>query len=67
MAVNRSIEDIIAAIRTAVFGKDVRTAIADGIEKCYDDSQGNNILHKTDVTVSQIGSTNDYMIIINNN
>lgn len=27
----------VAAIRTAVFGRDVRSAIADGIEQCYSD------------------------------
>ena len=27
----------VAAIRTATFGRDVRTAIADGIEQCYSD------------------------------
>lgn len=27
----------VAAIRTAIFGRDVRSAIADGIEQCYTD------------------------------
>lgn len=38
MAIGRSIQEIVAAIRTAIFGKDVREAIADGIEKCYQDA-----------------------------
>ena len=32
-----TISQIVAQIRTAVFGKDVRENIAQGIEKCYDD------------------------------
>lgn len=32
-----AIADKIAAIRNAIFGKDVRKAIADGIEECYSD------------------------------
>ena len=32
-----TIAQIVAQIRTAVFGKDVRENIAQGIEKCYDD------------------------------
>ena len=31
-----TIDQIVAQIRTAVFGKDVRENIAQGIEKCYD-------------------------------
>lgn len=33
-----TIQQDLAAIRAAVYGKDVREAIADGIEKCYEDS-----------------------------
>ena len=36
-----SIQQIVAQIRTAVFGKDVRENIALGIEKCYEDSEDN--------------------------
>lgn len=36
-----SIDQIIAQIRTAVYGKDVRENIADGIEQCYEDSTAN--------------------------
>ena len=35
MAGSPSIEQIVAQIRTALFGKDVRENIALGIEKCY--------------------------------
>ena len=35
MAGSPSIEQIVAQIRTAIFGKDVRENIALGIEKCY--------------------------------
>lgn len=38
MAGSPSIEQIVAQIRTAIFGKDVRENIALGIEKCYEDS-----------------------------
>ena len=37
MAISRTIQEILYAIRNAVYGKDVRGAIADGIEKCYED------------------------------
>ena len=56
MAVNRSIQEILAAIRSAIYGKDVRTAIADGIEKCYSET--------AQISVSQIGQTDDYLLIL---
>lgn len=34
----RAIDQFLAAIRQAVYGKDVREAIASGIEQCYNDS-----------------------------
>lgn len=37
-----TIQEIVAKIRTAVFGREVRTAIADGIEKIYDDALNSN-------------------------
>ena len=36
---NQTIYDVLLAIQTAVFGRDVRGAIHDGIEMCYDDVQ----------------------------
>ena len=35
---DRAIDQILAAIRQAIYGRDVREAIANGIEQCYDDS-----------------------------
>lgn len=37
MATTKTIAQIVEQIKTAIFGKDVRTNLADGIEKCYDD------------------------------
>lgn len=34
----RAIDQFLAAIRQAIYGRDVREAIASGIEQCYDDS-----------------------------
>ena len=34
-----TIDQDLAAIRTAVYGREVREAIADGIEHCYNDGQ----------------------------
>lgn len=36
-----TIAQIVAQIRTAIYGKDVRENIAQGIEKCYEDSTAN--------------------------
>ena len=35
-----TVQQDVAAIRTAVYGRDVREAIADGIEHCYNDAEG---------------------------
>jgi len=57
MAVNRSIQEILASIRTAIFGKDVRESIAEGIEKCYDET--------AQISVSLIsGTENDYLLTL---
>lgn len=40
MATNPQIEDKLRQIRTATYGKDVRTAIADGIKLCYNYTSG---------------------------
>ena len=53
MAVNRSIQEIVAAIRTAIFGKDVRTAIADGIEKCYEDTAKPNEIKNIETVINE--------------
>ena len=37
MLMARSIADIVEDIRSAIYGRDVRSAIADGIETCYSD------------------------------
>ena len=37
----RAIDQFLAAIRQAIYGKDVREAIASGIEQCYNDSTAN--------------------------
>lgn len=37
MSWERDIEEILADIRSSVYGRDVRQAIVDGIEKCYND------------------------------
>ena len=58
MAGSPSIEQIIAQIRTAIFGKDVRENIALGIEKCYADATNIN------VSVTRIGQTDDYRLNI---
>lgn len=60
MAVNRSIQEILESIRNAIFGKDVRESIAEGIEKCYDDSQDN--AKKSDI-VNNIGTTESGKIL----
>ena len=39
MPADRSINDILAEIRTAVYGRDVRQAIVDGINQCYEDGR----------------------------
>lgn len=54
-----SIEQIVAQIRTALFGKDVRENIALGIEKCYSEV--------SDISVQQIGQTDDYKMITTSN
>ncbi len=89
-----TIDQIVAQIRTAVYGKDVRENIAEGIEKCYldfagttlhttdivnnldqetpgkvlDASQGkvlkNRIDNSTNITVTRIGSTEDYTMVV---
>ena len=55
-----SIEQIVAQIRTAIFGKDVRENIALGIEKCYEDSENN--AKKTDV-VNNVTTTESGKIL----
>lgn len=66
-----TIEQIVAQIRTAIFGKDVRENIALGIEKTYADTSTateriNSIVDQIEgiVHVEQIsGTTNDYRFI----
>ena len=53
-----SIQEIVAQIRTAIYGRDVRENIALGIEKCYGDNAS--------ISVQQIGQTNDYKMIATN-
>lgn len=38
-----TISEIVNKIRTAIYGKDVREAIASGIEKCYEDASTNRM------------------------
>lgn len=57
MAGSPSIEQIVAQIRTAIYGKDVRENIALGIEKCYSET--------AQISVSRIGQTDDYLLILN--
>lgn len=38
-----TIREIVNKIRTAIYGKDVREAIASGIEKCYEDASTNRM------------------------
>jgi hypothetical protein len=35
-----TIDQIVQQIRTATYGREIRTALADGIEMCYDDAEG---------------------------
>ena len=53
------IDDIVTQIRTAIYGRDVRENIAEGIELCYEEN--------ATVTAQKIQDTeDDYMIIITN-
>jgi hypothetical protein len=45
---NSGISRIVSAIRSAVYGKDIRKAIADGIEQCYERVSGSAIEAATD-------------------
>ena len=64
MSVSSTIEQIIAQIRTAVYGRDVRESIAQGIEKCYDDTSkvlnltasASNVSGNPTVTVSEVNN-----------
>lgn len=58
MAGSPSIEQIVAQIRTAIFGKDVRENIALGIEKCYEDT--------AQISVTRIGQTDNYTLTLHN-
>lgn len=53
-----TIAQIVAQIRTAIYGKDVRENIAQGIEKCYEDSTANaqiqEIINKGQETLDSI-------------
>ena len=58
MAESPSIEEIVAQIRTAIYGRDVRENIALGIEKCYEETGF--------ASVSKIsGTDDDYVITLN--
>ena len=46
-----SIDQIVEQIRTAVYGKDVRENIAEGIEKCYEET--------AQISVTKISGTDD--------
>lgn len=53
------IDDIVAQIRTAVYGKDVRENIAEGIELCYEETGT--------ASVTKIsGTDDDYRVIFSN-
>lgn len=57
-----TIQQDLTAIRNAVYGKDVREAIADGIEHCYEESTANSQIAKieakgTEVLADLSGST----------
>ena len=54
-----SIDQIVEQIRHALYGKDVRESIAEGIELCYDEN--------ATVSVQKIQNTeDDYRIIFTN-
>ncbi len=53
------IDDLVGQIRTAVYGRDVRESIAEGIELCYEEN--------LTVTPQKVqGTEDDYMIVITN-
>lgn len=69
---------ILAQIRTAIFGKDVRENIAQGIEKCYDNvnsgvttadaaaSRANTAAARSESINAQLGNNAADVVIINN-
>lgn len=56
-----SIDRYLNQIRTAVYGKQVRSAIADGIEECYNrDVQDNPLVVRRDVLADEFDATQNY-------
>ena len=53
-----TIAQIVAQIRTAIYGRDVRENIAQGIEKCYDDVTDGVTLAETASTAANTAATN---------
>lgn len=47
---------ILAQIRTAIFGKDVRENIAQGIEKCYENIESINTLLENVLTIDDVAT-----------
>lgn len=59
-----TIAQIVAQIRTAIFGKDVRESIAQGIEKCYSDVEGAS---HVDASLSKSGNVLTFSVTNRNN
>ncbi len=49
------IDDLVGQIRTAIYGRDVRESIAEGIELCYEETGT--------VSVTKISDTDDDYIV----
>lgn len=74
-----TIQQILIGIRTAIFGKDVRESIAQGIEKCYDDvssgvttadaaaNRANTAALRSETINQELGDNADDLVIINSN
>ena len=72
-----TIQQILAGIRTAIFGKDVRENIAQGIEKCYSDvsagvttadaaaTRANTAAARSESINTQLGNNAADIVIIN--
>ena len=56
-----NIDRYLNQIRTAVYGKQVRSAIADGIEECYNrDTQENPLIVRKEVLATEFNANNNY-------
>lgn len=56
-----NIDRYLNQIRTAVYGKQVRSAIADGIEECYNrDTQDNPLIVRKEVLATEFNANNNY-------